>query len=81
MGKYQDGPNVRVVNDTDNVMTDSVREHLPKTVLVVCGNYCYKFLLLKNIVEKVLRSLLKTVIEKVVCLILKVLKMIKLKYA
>ncbi|KAG2291040.1 hypothetical protein Bca4012_006974 [Brassica carinata] len=23
MGKYQDGPNVRVVNDTDNVMTDS----------------------------------------------------------
>ena len=66
MGKYQDGPNVRVVNDTNNVMTDSVREHLPKTVCVVCGNNCYKFLLLKNIVEKVLRSLLKTVIEKVV---------------
>lgn len=63
MGKYQDGPNVRVVNDTDNVMTDSVREQLPKTVCAVCGNNCYKFLLLKNIVEKVLRSLLKTVIE------------------
>ncbi|KAF3515349.1 hypothetical protein F2Q69_00008515 [Brassica cretica] len=30
MGKYQDGPNVRVVNDTDNVMTDSVRELLPR---------------------------------------------------
>lgn len=30
MGKYQDGPNVRVVSDTDNVMTDSVRELLPR---------------------------------------------------
>ncbi|WZZ38362.1 hypothetical protein YC2023_034621 [Brassica napus] len=44
-------------------MTDSDREHLPKTVCAVCENNCYKFLLLKNIVEKVLRSLLKTVIE------------------